>query len=56
MLFLPEQNGQGLIEYALLLLLIALIVITVVALFGITLGGVFSKINRCLFEGGPSCF
>lgn len=55
MFFLQDQDGQGLVEYALLLVLIALIVIAIVAIFGLTIGGIFSEINRCLFDGGPSC-
>ena len=50
-----DQEGQGLIEYALLLLLIAIVLVAVFAVFGITLGGVFSEINRCLPSGGTNC-
>ncbi len=55
MIVLRDQEGQGLIEYALLLLLIAIVIVAVFAVFGITLGGVFSEINRCLPSGSTSC-
>jgi pilus assembly protein Flp/PilA len=34
MQFNPEKRGQGLVEYAFIMMLVALLVIVVVALFG----------------------
>ena len=34
MLYLPKEEGQGLVEYALILLLIAILVIAVLTLIG----------------------
>ena len=34
MLFAPSETGQGLVEYALIILLIALVVIIILALLG----------------------
>jgi len=48
MLFAPKEKGQGLIEYALILVLIAVVVIVVLRLLGPQIGGVFSKINDSL--------
>jgi pilus assembly protein Flp/PilA len=48
MLFTPKEEGQGLIEYALILVLIAVVVIIVLRLLGPRIGGVFSKINNSL--------
>ncbi len=48
MLFLPREEGQGLVEYALILVLIAVVVIAVLALLGPLVGNVFSKINSNL--------
>jgi pilus assembly protein Flp/PilA len=48
MLFAPKEKGQGLIEYALILVLIAVVVIVVLKLLGPQIGGVFSKINNSL--------
>jgi pilus assembly protein Flp/PilA len=44
---LPEKlmsNGQGLVEYALIMLLVALAVIIILALLGPTVGNLFSTI------------
>lgn len=45
MLFAPKEKGQGLIEYALIIVLIAVVVIVVLQFLGPTIGGVFSSIN-----------
>lgn len=42
MIFLPREKGQGLVEYALILVLVALVVIVVLALLGPAIGNVFS--------------
>jgi pilus assembly protein Flp/PilA len=44
MLFLPREEGQGLVEYALILVLIAVVVIAVLALVGPEVRNVFSTI------------
>ncbi len=44
MLYLPREEGQGLVEYALILVLIAIIVIIVLALLGGRVSEVFSTI------------
>ena len=46
MLFAPQQKGQGLVEYAIILLLVALIVIAVLRLLGPDLGNSYSSINN----------
>lgn len=38
------SRGQGLVEYALILLLVAVIVIVILALFGPAVGNMFSNI------------
>ena len=43
MLFAPKEKGQGLVEYALILVLVAIIVIVVLALLGPAIGNVFSN-------------
>ena len=50
MLFAPKENekGQGLVEYALILVLVAIVVIAVLMLLGPIIGGVFSSINNSL--------
>jgi pilus assembly protein Flp/PilA len=43
-LFLPHEEGQGLVEYALILVLIAIVVIAILLLVGPVVGNVFSAI------------
>jgi pilus assembly protein Flp/PilA len=44
MLYLTREDGQGLVEYALILVLVAIIVIAILALLGPEIGNVFSRI------------
>ncbi|GMQ78641.1 MAG: hypothetical protein BMS9Abin02_1166 [Anaerolineae bacterium] len=48
MLFLSHEDGQGLVEYALILVLVAIIVIAVLILLGPRIGNVFSQIINAL--------
>jgi len=48
MLFSPKEKGQGLVEYSIILALVALIVIAVVRLLGPTIGNTFSSINSSI--------
>jgi pilus assembly protein Flp/PilA len=48
MLFAPAEKGQGLVEYALILVLVAIVVIAVLMLLGPIIGNVFSTINASL--------
>jgi len=48
MLFAPKEKGQGLVEYALILVLVAIVVIAVLMLLGPIIGDVFSTINDSL--------
>ena len=48
MLFAPKEKGQGLVEYALILVLVALVVIAVLLLLGPVIGNVFSTINNSI--------
>ena len=44
MLYAPKEKGQGLVEYALILVLVAVVVIVILALLGPAIGNVFSNI------------
>lgn len=44
MIYLPREQGQGLVEYALILVLVAVAVIVILTLLGPALGNVFSVI------------
>jgi pilus assembly protein Flp/PilA len=48
MLFSLEEKGQGLVEYALILVLVAIVVIAALMILGPIIGNVFSKINSSL--------
>jgi pilus assembly protein Flp/PilA len=48
MLFLPEERGQGLVEYALILVLVAIVVIAILLLLGPIIGNVFSEVVNSL--------
>ena len=48
MLFHPGERGQGLIEYAIILVLVAVVVIAIVRLIGPKVGNTFSMINSSL--------
>jgi pilus assembly protein Flp/PilA len=44
MLFLPREEGQGLVEYALILVLVAIVVIAILLVLGPAIGNVFSQV------------
>ena len=44
MLYLPREEGQGLVEYALILVLIAIVVIVILTVLGGQVETVFSQI------------
>lgn len=48
MLYLPREEGQGLVEYALILVLVAVVVIVILALLGPAIGNIFSNILNAL--------
>ena len=55
MLFLPREEGQGLVEYALIILFIAIVVVVVLAVFGTSVGNLFSIVVdgfQTAFRGG----
>jgi pilus assembly protein Flp/PilA len=48
MLFAPKEKGQGLVEYALILVLVAIVVIAALMILGPMIGNIFSSINGSL--------
>ena len=48
MLFAPQEKGQGLSEYAIILSLVALVVIAVMRLMGPKIGNTFSRIGSSM--------
>jgi pilus assembly protein Flp/PilA len=47
-----KMKGQGLVEYALILVLVAVVVIAVLLILGPNIGAVFSKVNSDLVDVG----
>ncbi len=47
-MYLPREKGQGLVEYALILVLVAIVVIAILMLIGPQIANVFSKITNGL--------
>lgn len=45
MIYMPAEDGQGLVEYALIIMLIALVLIAVITLFGEQLSSTYSTIQ-----------
>ncbi|MEJ5241067.1 MAG: Flp family type IVb pilin [Anaerolineales bacterium] len=50
MLFARKEKGQGLVEYALILVLVAIVVIAVLTFLGPIIGNVFSRVNDTLTQ------
>jgi pilus assembly protein Flp/PilA len=48
MLFSPKEKGQGMVEYALIIVLIAIVVIVVLTILGTQISRVFSMISSSL--------
>jgi len=48
MLYMPREEGQGLVEYALILVLVAIVVIAILTLLGTQVSIVFSQITSGL--------
>jgi len=48
MLFAPKEKGQGLVEYAIILVLVFVIVVAILRLLGPRVGNTFSTISSSL--------
>lgn len=48
MIYQPREEGQGLVEYALILVLVAVVVIVLLGLLGPAIGNIFSNIMSAL--------
>ena len=52
MLYAPKEKGQGLVEYALILVLIAVVVIAILVVLGPMIANVFSEISSQMVDPG----
>jgi len=48
MLYMPSEEGQGLVEYALLLMLVAVVVVVIAVSLGPAVGNLYSNVIRNL--------
>jgi len=48
MLAFREENGQGLMEYGLILILIAMVVILIVSVYGGQVSNLFSRVTSAI--------
>jgi pilus assembly protein Flp/PilA len=48
MLFAPQEKGQGLVEYAIILAFVAIVVIAIMRLLGPKIGNTFSSMNNSI--------
>ncbi len=48
MVYLPREGGQGLVEYAMILVFVAVVIIIILTVFGATVGNLYSTINNAL--------
>jgi pilus assembly protein Flp/PilA len=48
MLYQPREEGQGLVEYALILVLVAIVVIAILTLLGPQIANIFSRVTNAL--------
>lgn len=44
MQFIPDESGQGLVEYAMILVLVAIVVMVMMLVLGPAIGNIFSNV------------
>lgn len=53
MFYLPTEKGQGLVEYGMVLVLLAVVIAVVLAVLGPQIGNVYSQIVPCVAAQVP---
>ena len=48
MIFLPREEGQGLVEYSMIIILVAIVVIAILLLLGPAIGNLFSTVVEAI--------
>ena len=48
MLYLPREEGQGLVEYGLILILVAIVIVVILSMVGTAISGLFSSVSSAL--------
>ncbi len=52
LLNVQDEKGQGLVEYGMIIVLVAIVVIAILLLLGPAIGNIFSNVQSELFEAG----
>lgn len=52
LLNLKDEKGQGLVEYGLIIIFVAIVVVAILLLLGPAVGNIFSNIQSELLEAG----
>jgi len=47
-IFLPREEGQGLVEYSMIIILVAIVVIAILLLLGPAIGNLFSTVVEAI--------
>ncbi len=50
-LYLPQEKGQGLTEYALILFLVVIVLVLIVSMLGSQIGNMYSRITNGMQQG-----
>ena len=50
MIYAPAEDGQGLVEYAIIIMLIAIVLIAIVTIFGAQVSTLYSQITSAVPE------
>jgi len=50
MIYAPAEDGQGLVEYAIIIMLIAIVLIAIVTIFGAQVSTLYSRITSSVRE------
>ena len=53
MFYLPQEDGQGLLEYALILVMISVAVIAIMGFLGTQIGDMFGEVGNVFIDSRP---
>ena len=48
MLFITQEDGQGMLEYGLVLVLVAVVIVAILTILGPEIGNLFSRVMVCV--------
>jgi pilus assembly protein Flp/PilA len=53
MFYLPTEKGQGLVEYGMVIVLVAIVIAVILVVLGPQIGNVYSQVVPCVAAQGP---